>query len=61
MGTMESRSTPEGQAMPREIRSCGPVGERGGNNPFYPEILPQRDPHLKHRISKVEVLRQPGG
>ena len=41
----------------REIRSFGSVGERGGNEPLYPEVRSQIAPSEARERRKREVER----
>jgi len=43
----------------REIRSSGSVGERGGNDPLYPEKKKDVDPRITLRvISRLNIINQ---
>jgi hypothetical protein len=43
----------------REIRSSGTVGERGGNEPLYPEKKKGIDPRITLRvISRLNTINQ---
>ena len=41
----------------REIRSYGSVGERGGNEPLYPEIVPGSRFQIPGRVFKCSSVQ----